>query len=510
VSTLRGRMGSLPWGRAKIVAGVAAVAALVVAGGSAGAGPAPRVPKAVSTEAASTEAASTKAVSTTAITTKAAVTTATGQGPRTASATASDWVTYDWSPARAGVAASTPAVTTASAVKRGWTAKVDGSIYGQPLLVGKEVIVATENDSVYAFDRYSGRRLWRLHVGTPVTSTDLPCGDIGPTSGITGTPVADVATDRLYVVSFSPFVHTLWTLDLTTGRVIASRVIDGPGDDPKAEQQRGALLIDGSYVFVPYGGLAGDCSDYHGWVVGAPLSGRGKLIHYVTPTQREAGIWSPPGPSAGPSGLYVATGNGTPVNAVDNSDSVIRLSPKTLKVESIFTPSDYVKLSTDDLDLGTTSPVLLPHNQLFMIGKEGIGYVLGATHLGGLGHPLAQAPVCARAIGGDAVVGDTVIISCSDGLYAVRVTPGSTTVKPTLRVIWSVPDIQGGPPIVAGGIVWDVPKAATQLLGFQLSNGHQWFAAKVAPPITSFPGLSASKERLFVPEGSEVVCYRGL
>jgi hypothetical protein len=497
MSALRGRIAVSMWGRTKVVVGGVVVAALVGVGGSAGARPAP-----LSAQGASNKIVSAKAVSARIVRAKSVTPPVT--------VPASDWVTYDYSNARSGISPTTPNVTTAAAVKRGWTAPVDGSIYGQPLVVGKEVIVATENDSIYAFDKYSGRRLWRNHVGTPVPSSELPCGDIGPTTGITGTPVADVATNRLYVVSFSPFVHTLWTLDLTTGQSVASRVIDGPGDDPKAEQQRSALAIDGSYVFVAYGGLAGDCSDYHGWVVGAPLSGSGKLITYVTPTQREAGIWSPPGPSAGASGLYVATGNGTPVNAIDNSDSVIRLSPKTLQVESIFTPSDYVKLSTDDLDLGTTSPVLLPHNQLFMIGKEGVGYVLGATRLHGLGHPLAQFQVCPRAIGGDAVVGETVLVSCTAGLYAVRVTPGSATVKPTLRVVWSVPNINAGPPIVAGGIVWDVPKGATQLLGFQLSDGHSWFAAKVAPPITSFPALSASKGRLFVPEGSELVSYRGV
>jgi outer membrane protein assembly factor BamB len=494
---LRSQRGPRVRYRTGVAIGGMALAALVGTGVSAHAG----VTAVGSSRPASTVAVSTKPASPKPAITKPAIT-----KPAITQA-ASDWVTYDNNPGRSGVSSSTPWVTSQAAVERAWTAPVDGAIYGQPLVVGGEVIVATENDSIYAFDRYSGQQRWRRHVGTPVTS-GLPCGNINP-SGITGTPVADVAANRLYVVSFSPYSHTLWTLNLGTGGVMASRPIDGPGDDPKAEQQRGALAIDGSSVFVPYGGLDGDCSDYHGWVVGAPVSGIGNLISYETPTEREAGIWSPPGPSVGAGGIYVATGNGTPVNAIDNSDSVIRLSPTTLEVSSTFTPSDYVKLSTDDLDLGTTSPVLLPDNQVFMIGKEGIGYLLDATQLGGLGHPLAQLAVCDGGFGGDAVVGETVIMSCFDGLYAVRVTPGSASVKPGLQVVWSALNISPGPPIVAGGIVWDVTRGR-QLLGYEIGNGKPWFETTTDNAITDFPSLSASRQRLFVPEGSELVCYLGV
>jgi hypothetical protein len=481
MSALRGRKGSRPWYRARMLVGGVAVSALIGVSGPATAAVV-AAPNATATNGRLTSA-----------------------NPRALSAV-DNWVTYGNDPGRSNYAASTWWVTTQAAITKSWTATVDGAIYGQPLEVGLEVIVATENNSIYAFNRSTGQRLWYRNFGIPVTS-GLPCGNINP-SGITGTPVADVATNRLYVVSFSPYHHTLWTLNTETGVIVASQPIDGPGDDPKAEQQRSALAIDGSDVFVSFGGLDGDCSDYHGWVVGAPLTGFDPRISYVTPTQREAGIWSPPGPSVGPGGLYVATGNGTPVNAIDNSDSVIRLSPTTLDVSSTFTPADYVKLSTDDLDLGTTSPVLLPDNQVFMIGKEGIGYLLDATDLGGLGDPLAQLPICNGGFGGDAVVGEVVIMSCFDGLYAVRVTPGSATVKPGLQVIWSALNISPGPPIVAGGIVWDVTRGS-QLLGYEVGNGKLWFSTTTLNPVTDFPSLSASGESLFVPEGAEVVCYIG-
>ena len=75
-----------------------------------------------------------------------------------------------------------------------WTSPVlDGQVYGEPLEATGRVYVATENDTIYALAANTGAVLWSTHVGTPVPSGDLPCGNISPTVGITGTPVIDVA-----------------------------------------------------------------------------------------------------------------------------------------------------------------------------------------------------------------------------------------------------------------------------------------------------------------------------
>jgi outer membrane protein assembly factor BamB len=324
------------------------------------------------------------------------------------------------------VSVSTPAFTASSRLVKGWTGRVDGDVYARPLVIGAEVVVATENNSVHAFSSSTGRQLWTRHLG-PAVTRGLACdGNINP-GGITGTPVADAATDRLFVVSFSPYQHTLWSLNLTTGATMWDRDVDGPGSDPRAEQARSALtLIDGR-VYVPYGGLFGDCGDYHGWVVAALATGRGKLVTYVTPTRREAGIWSPPGAVAGHGSLYVATGNGTPTNVIDNSDSVVRLSPSTLGVQGTFTPSNWQALSADDQDLGSTSPALLSDGSLLQIGKDGTAYIVDATSLGGVGGQRAAAHVCSGGFGGDAVLGLTVVISCFSSLTAVRVTASTKT-----------------------------------------------------------------------------------
>ena len=108
-------------------------------------------------------------------------------------------------------------------------------------------------------------------------------------------------------------------------------------------------------MYVPFGGLFGDCSDYKGRVVGAPVSGKGKLVAFATAADR-AGIWAPAGESVRNGDLYVSTGNGSPPdNVIGNSDSVLRLGQR-LSVLSRFTPSNFKSLSANDQDLSSTAP----------------------------------------------------------------------------------------------------------------------------------------------------------
>ena len=418
---------------------------------------------------------------------------------------AADWPTYDHDAARGGVSTSTPSFN--GRLHRSWTLAVAGAVYAQPLVVGGRVIVATEANHVYAVSETTGRLAWQRALTSSVPG-GLPCGNILP-SGITGTPVADVAANRLFVVTFSTaggYHHTMWALNLLTGRTIWERTIDVPGSDPLAGQERGALALLDGRVYVPVGGLYGDCSDYRGRVVSVEESTGGSLVSFTTDNQRQAGMWAPPGPAVRDDSLYVATGNGTPYNQVDDSDSVLRLSP-TLKLLDRFTPTNYVALSTSDLDLGSTSPVLLPGGLVFEAGKEGVGYLLDGTHLGGTGGELASAQVCDGGFGGGAVDGTTVFLSCFNQLAAVRVTAPSAGHRAGLRVAWTA-NMGAGPPIIAGGIVWDVTRH-DQLVGLRPANGQQVASVPTASVETSFPSLSASGSRLFVPEGSEIVSYTG-
>jgi outer membrane protein assembly factor BamB len=427
-------------------------------------------------------------------------------GPATTSGQDADWPTYDRTAGRSGVSVSSPAP---GHVRPSWAASVDGAVYAQPLIAGDEVIVATENDTVYALDASSGAVRWSRHLASPVPS-GLPCGNIDP-SGITGTPVADAAAGRLWVVTFTSqpdYRHTLWDLDLASGQTVSQRPVDVSGSDPQAQQQRGALTLLGSRVYVPFGGLYGDCSDYKGRVVGAPTSGSGPLVSFTTANQRQAGIWAPAGESVRDNSLYVATGNGMPADQVDDSDSVLRLSP-SLQAEDRFTPANFEALSAGDQDLGSTAPALLPDGLVFQVGKQGTGYVLNGTRLGGTGGELTSADVCEGGFGGDAVDGSTVVFSCYNSLRAIQVTPGASGAAPRLRMLWSASGANPGPPIIAGGVVWDLSGQGI-LAGYRLPDGHSVFTAQTPSPETSFPSPSASGARLVVPEGDMVVSYLGI
>ena len=106
---------------------------------------------------------------------------------------------YHGDPAGTGVAAGVSSVVTGA---RAWTSPtLDGQLYGEPLVFGERIYVATENDTVYALSATTGAIAWSAHLGTPVPSGSLPCGDIAPTVGITGTPVIDRARHEIFVVA---------------------------------------------------------------------------------------------------------------------------------------------------------------------------------------------------------------------------------------------------------------------------------------------------------------------
>lgn len=187
--------------------------------------------------------------------------------------------------------------------------RVDGDIYAEPLVVGSHVIAVTENNSVYALDASTGEVVWRTNLGAPVDSSTLPCGNIGPTSGITATPVADPSTGLLFVAGFlSPATHELFALREETGEVIWHRPIDPPGMDPRTQQLRSALTLANDRVYAAYGGLFGDCGTYHGWVAAVNADGTGTSSTTRSPRRTPAHLGSVG--SGGGRGRQPLRGNG--------------------------------------------------------------------------------------------------------------------------------------------------------------------------------------------------------
>jgi outer membrane protein assembly factor BamB len=387
-------------------------------------------------------------------------------GPSTSAAPAAgdgDWTTYHRDNARTGYLAG---LADPSRLTQAWSARLDGGVYGQPLVVGDRVLVATEGDSLYALELRSGRVQWRINVGEPVPLSELPCGNIDPL-GITGTPVYDPGTGLVFAVAeVTGPAHLLVGVEVRTGQVRVRRSADVPGMPPGPHQQRAALALSQGRVYVAYGGLFGDCGDYHGRVVASRTDGRGPLQAFQVPTSREGGIWGASGPAVDGRGrLYVAVGNGAGTGGDwDRSDSVLRLSPE-LRLEDGFAPTRWPQDNAVDADLGSMGPLLLPGGLVFAAGKSGLGYLLRADHLGGVGGQLVERPVCA-AFGGAAAVGSVLYVPCTDGLRQVRVGPGAR-----LDLGWQAPGAVSGSPVVGGHTVYSLDPTGGTLYALDADRG---------------------------------------
>ncbi len=407
------------------------------------------------------------------------------------------WTTYHLDNSRTGYQ---PSQNPACASPGWMSQQLDGEIYAEPLVFGDTVFVATENDSVYALNALTGGVVWRTHVGDPVPRSALPCGNIDPT-GITGTPVIDIASRTLYAVAFvEPGKHLFVALDVNDGAVKFTRSADPQEADPTVEQQRGALALADGIVYAPYGGLFGDCGQYHGWVVGVRSDGTGDLLAYEVPTGRAGGIWAPSGPAVDSSGaVYVATGNSGSTTSFDYGNSVIKLSPE-LQQLSFFAPPNWADLNGADTDLGSVGPALVGQSSLFQIGKEGVGYLVDTSAMGGVGSQLFSLKVCSSAYGGTAFDGSTLFVPCSDGLVALIIDGSS------FRVAWRGPSFSAGPPVVTGNTVWTVDPRAGMIYGFDAANGSQLFSFDIGPA-TRFTTPAVGDGTLFVAAGHQVVSF---
>jgi hypothetical protein len=311
---------------------------------------------------------------------------------------------------------------------------IDAAAYAQPLYVPNVAIpnlgthnvvyVATENDSVYAFDAdQPGPPLWQTSFIdpangiTPMPASDLGCGDLVPIIGITATPVIDPGTGTLYVVSkvkLGPgsYQQQLHALDITTGlekkpnspvTITATAFGTGGGIsketitfNPMLQHDRPALTIANGVVYLSFASHC-DIGPYHGWILGYDETTLAqKVVYNTTPNGRDGGIWtSGCGPGVDTNGdLITITGNGTfdtGTPTLDYGDSFLRLTPGggTMSVTSSFTPLNEMLLDDEDLDMGSGGNLLLPTqpgpNPDLMIGAGKVGtlYLVNRDNMGG-------------------------------------------------------------------------------------------------------------------------------
>lgn len=440
------------------------------------------------------------ATTTLAPTTTSAPTTTTTLAPTTTTTTlppgTGDWPAYHHDMARSGISDYQEPL---GVVQEAWTSPDLGNfIYAQPLIVGDQVIVATEGNQVFSLDAVTGEIVWQVSLGAPVDGGTLPCGNINP-SGITGTPVIDTENGVIYVVAFlsdGPH-HQLFALDLADGTVQWDRAIDPPDLSPKVEQQRGALTLTEGMVYVPFGGLAGDCGAYKGAVVGVPADGTGELISYIVPTERMGGIWNPTGvPVDAEGNLWVATGNTASRSTFDYGNAVLRMSPD-LKWLDYFAPSDWVTLNRRDLDINTTAPVLLENGRVLIVGKNTTAYLLDAANLGEIGGEISSISVGSAAFGTAIAQRSRVFVPCTEALVALDV------VDDQMVIGWSAAG-RSGSPIIAARHVWTLTREGV-IRALDPVDGTVVYSLQITQAPTQFATLSAANGQLYVADGTAIL-----
>jgi hypothetical protein len=336
----------------------------------------------------------------------------------------------------------TPANVNSTTFGKLFSVAVDGYVYAQPLYVAGVAVsgkgthsvlyVATEHDSVYAFDADTGgAALWQVSLipagGSTVPNGNVSTGDIVPEVGITGTPVIDSTTSTMYVVSKTlesgNYFLRLHALDITSGAekfggpIVLTASVPGTGSgtaggavafDTQWENQRPGLLLINGFVYIAFA-AHGDNGPWHGWILGYKASTLQQSgVWNASPNGIGSGLWSSgaglAADATGTGRIFVATGNGdfpvpsnvvpnpapAPSSSVDFGDSIVQL---TLSSTGAITPTDYftpyntASLDGSDTDLGSGG-VIIPPDQagsfphtLVEVGKQGRTYVLNRDKL---------------------------------------------------------------------------------------------------------------------------------
>ncbi|MGA9545287.1 MAG: PQQ-binding-like beta-propeller repeat protein [Candidatus Sulfotelmatobacter sp.] len=354
-----------------------------------------------------------------------------------------DVLTYHNNTSRTGLNSAETTLTlsnvNSASFGRLFTLTVDGRVDAEPLYLSAVpipgsgthnlLIVATEHDSVYAFDADSGSPIW--HVSTlgsgETTSDDRGCGQVAPEIGITSTPAIQRPTGSngvIYVVAMSKdssgnYHQRLHALNAPTGAerykspVEITAKFPGTGDnssggdvvfDPAQYKERSALLITGGVVYLAWSSHC-DIRPYTGWIMGYnPTSLAQESVINVTPNGNEGAIWGAGGglTSDNLGNIFFLDANGvfdTTLNSSgfpssgDYGNAFIRLSAtsSSLTVADYFEMDNGVQESNGDTDLGSGGAILLPAMKdasgnswklAAGAGKDGNLYIVNRNNMG--------------------------------------------------------------------------------------------------------------------------------
>jgi len=426
---------------------------------------------------------------------------------------------------------------------------ISGNVYAQPLYIegspdGRAMVIAvTESNNVYALDAANGSILWQDHVGAPVPLSALPCGNINPL-GITGTPVVDLASRTLFLDAMTTpdggttKRHLIYSLNVDSGAtnsgwpmdVNAAAHFNGTNFTSETQNERGALGLLGDYVYAPYGGHAGDCSIYYGWVVGVQKDNPANVMAWATGT-RGGGSWAVGGIASDGVEPFIATGNTFGASTWKGGEAIIRFQPGPVfsgLTNDYWAPTNWIALDNGDIDLGGSGALIVdvpgatPSQLVVSLGKDGNAYLLNRTNLGGVSVPLAQKRISSSAIRQAAATYRTALgiyVVCSSDasqqLIAFRIT---ATSPPTISGVWTNNQNGRGSPFVTSTdgtnnvVVWGIGSEGDQRLhGFDGDTGAVIYNGGGPNELMSgtrrFNTAIAARGRIYVANDSRVFAF---
>ncbi len=430
-------------------------------------------------------------------------------------------------------------------------ASLSGNIYAQPLYWRPQgtriglVIAATESNSVYALNEFTGAVVWQRQLAPSEPLSDMRCGNIDPV-GITGTPVIDDINQVLYLDALTKTDsgprHLVYALSLADGSVVPGWPLDveaqltarGATFSSLVQGERSALLFFNNSLFVNYAGYAGDCGTYFGTVVQID-PGSVTVAQQWQTRARGGGIWAQGGISGDGQSLYVTTGNTFGATDWSDGEGIIRLLPglaHSTKTRDFFTPSNWQDLDNTDKDLGGTEA--LPRDirsgsswihRVLAFGKDGNAYLVDRANLGGIGGQIAISQVSPNAIRTAPAVYQTTNATMvaftsahstqSQCLGGSNITMLNVTAN-AISFVWCVRFTGGGAPILtttdgtANPIVWVVgAEGDNQLHGYNALTGQVVFsgAGTTMTGLHHFQTILATQRRLYVAADNTVYAF---
>jgi outer membrane protein assembly factor BamB len=395
----------------------------------------------------------------------------------------------------------------------GFSAPVSGSVFAQPLflqggVVGQDALfVVTEANDVYAFHADTGQTLWKINLGTPEPKSALPtsngqsCGTISPL-GITSTPIIDLPSRSLVVCGMTmqkgvpDFIVAALSLDDGTTRWSVDLNATVKGFTSLPLMQRGALALLDGVLYVPFGGQAGGCLPFNGWVVGVPLSAPQTASGWHTGSSG-GGIWAPSGVATDGTSAFVATASPdtaglSPIWSQSNTEAILRIGQGAVfsgASADYFAPRDWFSYGINGSQLGAAGVVLLdmpgssPSQLALAIGKTSDAYLVDRTNLGGIGQEVshlesatsdwaegAMAAYSSAAGGYVAMTAPAAFCPNYSDLTTLKVVPGS---PPTLAPGWCAVQGGAGSPIATASAAASGGQAAQDVVVWGLGTGNQ-------------------------------------